>query len=249
MTEVTRIGVGKDSISWFIIYLSDRTQRVIQFPDSAPWKNVLQGVPQGSCLSPLLFNIYVRELPQSVEADFIQFADDCTYSIADSEPQSLADRLTESSRTEKNFFVQRKLAVNTQKTQLIILKSPRRCFPADFHLVLDDAVIKPQDCVKLLGFMIDHHFTLAKQVEKVVKKCHGLIGVLRRAAPFQTTELMKLFYISMIRRHLEYCNALLFPVASSHLKKLDVIQKISARIIAHAPLQAHALPLLNDLDL
>ena len=249
VTELARIGVGKDSINWFTSYLSDRTQRFIQSPDLAPWKNVLQGVPQGSCLSPLLFNIYVRELPQCTDAHFVQFADDCTPSIADSDPQNLADRLTESFREIKKFFVQRKLAVNTQKTQLIILKSPRRCFPADFHLVLDDAIIKPQDCVKLLGFMIDHHLTLAKQVEKVVKKCHGLIGVLRRAAPFLTTELMKLFYIAMIRSHLEYCSALLFPVASAHLKKLDVIQKISARIISHAHPQAHALPLLNDLEL
>jgi hypothetical protein len=76
-----------------------------------------------------------------------------------------------------------------------------------------------------------------------------MLGVLRRSSKLLPKELLKLAYIALVRSHLEYASGILNPVAKSHLLKLDRIQKIAARVISHAPRNAHAAPLLEELDL
>ena len=74
--ELRKIGCSSRSLKWFTSYLSDRQQRVKSGSVITPWKQVSKGVPQGSALSPLLFNIFVRELPKASGTDCFQFADD-----------------------------------------------------------------------------------------------------------------------------------------------------------------------------
>ena len=62
-------------------------------------------------------------------------------------------------------------------------------------------------------------------------------------------KLLLLLYSAVIRSHLEYASAVRVPAAKTHLDKLEAIQRISARIICHAPRDAHAGPLLDKLDL
>ena len=83
INELSQMGCGLQALNWFANYLTGREQRVVLRPDYAPWKRVTRGVPQGSCLSPLLFNIFVRDIPKQSNVDTTQFADDITHSDAD----------------------------------------------------------------------------------------------------------------------------------------------------------------------
>jgi Reverse transcriptase (RNA-dependent DNA polymerase) len=80
--ELSLIGCGLGALEWFSSYLSNRLQRVSDLSQSTDWKLVSRGVPQGSCLSPLLFNIFVRNLPAACHANVVQFADDLTNSCS-----------------------------------------------------------------------------------------------------------------------------------------------------------------------
>ncbi len=108
---------------------------------------------------------------------------------------------------------------------------------------------KPLSTVKLLGVTLDSHLTLASHVDTAIRKAHGLLGALARAAPCLPRSLLKQAYVALIRTHLEYCSAILTPVAKTHLKKLDVIQRSAACIIFGLPRDAHAAPLLEALQL
>ena len=114
---------------------------------------------------------------------------------------------------------------------------------------MDGCSIKPVATVKLLGVILDSHLTLAPHIDATIRKAHGLLGALARAAPYLPRPLLKQAYVSLIRSHLEYCSAILTPVAKTHLKKLDVIQRSAARIIYDLPRDAHAAPLLDALHL
>ena len=96
---------------------------------------------------------------------------------------------------------------------------------------------------------MDRHLTFAEHVQNVVTKCHGLLGVLRRAAPYLPQKLLKLAYIALVRTHLEYCSCLFASIAKTHSNKLEVVQKIAARIVCQAPHDAHSAPLLLELGL
>ena len=221
------IGCTSDVIAWFRNYLTDRYQRVITHDEITEWLPVSRGFLQGSGLSPLLFNIYVRKLPRRCISYTFQFADDTTLAAADFSLEVVTSILTTSFNATKKFCQSHGLIINPAKTQLIIFKAVGKRIPDDFHLILDNRSISPQTTVKLLGLTLDQHLTFRTQSDNVVSKCHGLLGTLARATPYLPKQLLKLTYTALICSHLEYCSSLYSSVAKTHLKKLEVIQKKS----------------------
>ena len=87
---------------------------------------------------------------------------------------------------------------------------------------------------------LDHDLTMG---DKVVRNCKGLLGMLRRVASTSPSKLLRLAYISLIRSQLEYSSAVMQCAAPTHIKKLDCIQRMAARIIVGAPRDAHSDPI------
>jgi hypothetical protein len=222
---------------------------VISANDCTPWKPVTRGVPQGSCLSPLLFNVVVRNLPRSTSSTSFQFADDVSLSESSKHLDALKLNLSASFSDVKNFCESKGLSINTDKTQFIIIKAPTKLLSGPTDILLDGISIAASPTVKLLGVTIDRHLTFKDHVVSTSTKCHGLLGLLRRAAPYMSIEMLKLTYTSLIRSHLEYCSSLLIPLAKTHQIRLETIQKIASRIICRAPRNAHSAPLLAELNL
>ena len=98
-------------------------------------------MPQGSCLSPILFNIFVRNLPGVAEAECVQYADDLTESAADVSLELVAQKLTSSFEKTKEFCDAHDLTVNANKIQLVVFKAANRKIPDDFEITLDSNVI------------------------------------------------------------------------------------------------------------
>ena len=140
------------------------------------------------------------------------------------------------------------LTLNAQKTQLIFFKQPSRKIP-DCSIIINNQRLEPVREVKLLGVTLACHLTMSRHIDKVVSKCHGLLGMLAKAANMLDQKLLKLTYIALIRSHLEYASAIVAMAAPSHLKKLDIIQKMASRIITSSPRDAHSEPLLKSLAL
>ena len=125
--ELSAAGCGGSACEWFGSYLTGREQRVVQGQTGAPWTKITKGVPQGSCpaLSSSIYT-YVRNLPAFCTADTVQFADDITTSAADKDLDVVAQKLTTSFEQVRDFCRDHKLTINTEKTQLMIMKSASR---------------------------------------------------------------------------------------------------------------------------
>ena len=247
--ELLGIGCGRSAILFFKSYLSGRRQRVKQGATLTDWRDVSRGVPQGSSISPLLFNIFVRELPSISDSSTIQFADDVTNSEADKSEQLVANRLVESFQQTKAFCDSHELIINTSKTQFILFKHPRRKLPLDYSIVLDGLTITPSDSVKLLGVTLDHHLTFGAHIDTTVKKAKGVLGSIARAASHLPRDLLKLAYLALVRSLLEFASATFASASTTQLAKLDRVQKMASRIICRAPPQAHSAPLQELLGL
>ena len=138
LTELLEIGCSTQVLGWFCNYLTDRLQRVITYDEVTDWMTVSRGFPQGSGLSPLLFNIFVRKLPQQSTSSTYQFADDTTLAAANPSLSVVADELTASFVAVKEFCDSHDLKINHAKTQLIVFKKPSKPISDDFHLTLDN---------------------------------------------------------------------------------------------------------------
>ncbi|MEZ4720250.1 MAG: reverse transcriptase family protein [Flavobacteriales bacterium] len=249
LSELSKINMASTTLNFFNSYLSNRLQRIVSCDQLTPWQSIGRGVPQGSCLSPLLFNIYVRDLPKDTTGDPFQYADDCTLSASGDSTEKVIDILTEDYNRTSNFCEEKELILNESKTQFIIFKQPTKKLDTDTIIQLGTAALQPLNEVKLLGFMLDRHLTFESQIKAVTTKARGLLSILRLAAKSLPQELTLLAYQGLIRSHLEYCSGVFVGMAETHAHKLEVIQKIAARIICDAPRDAHAQPLLASLKL
>jgi hypothetical protein len=168
LKELVSIGCSSKTTEWFKSYLSNRLQRVTRFSETTPWVSVTRGVPQGSCLSPLLFNIFVRDLPcdntsptstQQETSDTFQWADDVTHSHVDPSIEVIGEKLVASIDRTKRFCDEHHLVINATKTRMIVFKSARKKLPEDYSLEVGGVRIKPAKSVQLLGFHLDCHLT------------------------------------------------------------------------------------------
>ena len=126
----------------------------------------------------------------------------------------------------KHFCNERELTVNASKTQFIMFKSPATKIPAEIVIELDNCPVKAETSVKLLEVILDQHLTMSPHIEKIVKKCKGLRGMLARASTVPCHgELLKLAYIALIRTHLEYASLILMMASNTNLNKLEIVQK------------------------
>jgi len=107
------------------------------------------------CISPLLFNILVRNL---------QFANGTTVVEKDPSLPVVAEKLKAAFDHVKHFCDSHELKINLEKTQLILFKKPGKLIPDDFHLTLDNCTGTPQKTVKLLGVTLDQHLTYGPHI-------------------------------------------------------------------------------------
>ena len=108
-------------------YLRDRKQRVRVGAAESEWAEIQRGVPQGSILGPLLFILYVNDLPQAIQSGNVrQFADDTTVSVVRADKGDLEQCLVNDLKEMDNWVKANKLNLNVQKTKLLVLSRKRR---------------------------------------------------------------------------------------------------------------------------
>ena len=127
LQKLTCYGFNKETIDIFRNYLSDRTQITVINNIRSDTRKVTCGVPQGSILGPLLFLIYINDLPNSeLVSDGRLFADDTNLTFTDSNPDKLISVLNDDLKTLQNWLNLNKLSLNAIKTKCMFMASRQK---------------------------------------------------------------------------------------------------------------------------
>ena len=165
------MGVQGIELKWFTDYLSDRIQRVKHGCSYSNWGPVLGGIPQGSALGPLLFLIYVNNMPLQVQhGSLLQYADDtCLICCGDSH-HSVAHMISEDLESLSGWIVNSKMLINFTKSSIMWFhaRSPNSIILPT--ITVDGHSLVHVDSQKYLGLHIDSKLSWRNHVANICKK-------------------------------------------------------------------------------
>ena len=223
-------------IKLFKSYLTDRQQKVVVNGSSSSWGALTRGVPQGSVLGPLLFCIFINDLPLQLNKENIScdlFADDATIHTQGRDINAINKNLQTGLNEVTSWCDENSMVLNPKKTESMIIANQQMHQRGPFSLdltVKEQTVVQVEDH-KLLGVTIDSKLKWKYHIHKVCNKIARNIYLLSKLKPFVDTNTRKLFYNAKIRPHIDYSSTLWDKTSEAHIKRLNSLQRRAAKII------------------
>ena len=201
---------------------------------SSETAEVLYGIPQGSCLGPLLFLIFINDLPLSLKnAEPSIFAYDTSFTASADSIPSLLGILDESIESLKNWMTYNKLTLNTLKTEFLVIAFRTKVKEVKETLCvhIQGEPIYRSPYAKSLGFYIDQQLDWEDHVTHIVKKCSSGLSALRNSRRSLPKEALLAIYHSLIESYLPYGISIWGNCGDTLITRLQKIPNRAARII------------------
>ncbi len=225
----SKIGISGYVLNWFSSYLSGRTQRVLMKGALSDKFVVNCGVPQGSCLGPLLFSIYSSKLFDIVEQHLPNthcYADDTQLYISFkpcnsvNQEQALA-AMENCIRDLRQWMLKDTLFINDAKTEFIIIGSQLQLSKLTISdLRVGDCVITQSLQVCNLGCWFDSKLTMNKQITKTCSTAFYHIHNIRRVRKYLSREALVYFMVYRTHNYLD-CKKFKMPLLGLYVVRLD----------------------------
>jgi hypothetical protein len=233
------IGIRGTAWKWFESFLTGRAQRIRLGNVTSDEILIKFGVPQGSVLGPVLFNIYIRSIYRCVKAhgfNIFGYADDhqvmktfCT----NSQCTVLGYELNECFKSIKRWMDRYFLQLNGGKTQIIVFGSARVLNNININGVniASETAIRFIPTVKNLGIYMDSRLTLGHQIIQLKIKCFRTLRNICKIRFLLNKDQLEVIVNSLVVSCLDYCNGLFYGITEQLLRQLQLIQNAAAKAV------------------
>lgn len=222
-------GFSDSLVRLFGSYLSNRFQYVSLYGCTSDKYSVTSGVPQGSILGPLLFNIFINDIGRDLDVSFLLYADDIKIF---KKIHCLDDCLILQRSLERinDWCLNNNLQLNMGKCN--VLSFTTKTSVIKYNYVLTGKYVLRSDAFCDLGVTFDAKFSFVPHINKVLSDASKSYGfIVRCTRDFNNIEVIKILYNSYVRSKLEYASVIWSPGYGVHISNLEKIQR---RFLKHA---------------
>ena len=170
--KLKSLGISSNNLEWFHSYLSSRYQKTVIGQASSTSRKVSVGVPQGSILGPLLFAIYINDLPKVLRNTTVTlFADDTALYCSSQSARDLQTMLNQDLDRLAQWLYEHKLTLNVSRSKFMLIGGPRKLNTLqEFTLTIKEKELDRVNSYKYLGVIINENLSWTDHVDYIKTK-------------------------------------------------------------------------------
>ncbi|KAI5640836.1 reverse transcriptase (RNA-dependent DNA polymerase) domain-containing protein [Phthorimaea operculella] len=256
--KLSRYGIRGKTLDWIESFLADRKQcteitkltKINKVLHRVAYRSNFKinntGVPQGSVLGPLLFLLYVNDLPRATEQTCVQFADDTTLIVKCNNNQQLEPNLNSALTDKVSWMERNNLKINVNKTKLMQFLS-YNASPLQIDVNFKGQKVEEVDNIIFLGITIDKHLSWKDQIEAVCNRLSRFVFALKRLRDTVSVEAAITAYHGYVSSVLSY--GLMLWGNSVNVERAFILQKKCIRVLCNAWFDDSCKPLFKKLEI
>ena len=207
IAKIHAYGVSLSSCKLIASYLHNRKQRVKICDQRSNWLDVERGVPQGSILGLLLFNIFINDIFFfSEKCSLFNYADDNVISCAGSSVEETRHVRSHEIKNLRDWFNANSLAANPSKFQTMLLSNVyTSSLEAELGLVINDTQVNSTDSITILGVIVDNKLNFNDHIYTLCAKAGKQLNALQRLSKSLDKDSKLAIYKSFIMSNFNFC--------------------------------------------
>ncbi len=233
ITKLKAYGFENPLLGWINNFITGRTQRVSINGSFSNWHRVRSGIPQGSVLGPLLFVLYINDLPLDINSSIYMFADDTKIS----RPISTINDcmlLQDDINTLQSWSDKWLLTFHPDKCHVLSLG--KNTIPYNYTLPNNNnnttTILGHVDEARDLGVIVDKDLSFDSHINNKVNKANNTLGLLRRAYIHLDINSLAILYKALVRPHLEFANVIWHPYKKKHIHAIEAVQRRATKLLS-----------------
>ena len=231
IAKLNAYGADENALVLIYSYLKRRKQSVRINNTYSSFQTILSGVPQGSVLGPILFNVYLNDLFLFIkQATLYNYADDNTLACFSKTLPDLVRTLEAEAGVALDWLKENYMIANPSKFHALLIKKDQTTTSGE-RISIQGKTIKSEDSVKLLGIQLDYKLNFDPHISALCKKAATQLNVLKRLRAYVGFDARKVLVQSFVYSNFNYCPLVWHFCSAKSMHKIEKVQERALRFL------------------